>query len=188
MEKMYKEYRDVAEFRMVYIREAHALDSNRPSRPARENKINQPDNFKDRCTTAQMLMDDESLTIPCLIDSMDNKTDKAYSAKPDRAFLVGTDGKLAVAGARGPRGFGPALDDIEQWLEKLRKSESKSNDSKEHADEAKENADESKEHANESKEHDDKAKEHAGESKTEEHGSKSKEHAGGSKKKTETSK
>lgn len=117
---MFQEYRDVADFRMVYIREAHAKDSRRPSRPAREKDISEHENFEQRCTTAKMLLDDEQLTIPCLIDSMDNKTDKAYSAKPDRAFLVGTDGKLVVAGARGPRGFKPALEDIKGWLEEQR--------------------------------------------------------------------
>ena len=147
---MYKKYRDVAEFRMVYIREAHALDSRRPSRPAREKDISEHENFDQRCTTAKMLFDDEKLTIPCLIDTMDNSTDKAYSAKPDRAFLIGMDGKLAVAGGRGPRGFKPALDDIKEWLdkhkepgkekeaateEKMAADEMKSADKKEAADE-----------------------------------------------------
>lgn len=119
---MFQKYRDIAEFRIVYIREAHAVDSNRPSPPARDKNIFEHEDFDDRCKTAEMLIADNELTIPCLIDSMDNKVDAAYSAKPDRAFLVDGNGKLAVAGARGPRGFAPALDDIEKWLSKFRKT------------------------------------------------------------------
>ena len=122
---MYQEFGDVAEFRMIYIREAHAIDSRRPSRSAREKQISEHQDFGDRCKTAAMLIQDKELTLPCLIDTMDNETDKAYSAKPDRAFLVDTNGKLAVAGARGPRGFGPALDDIENWLKQYKKSKQK---------------------------------------------------------------
>lgn len=118
---MFQDYQDVAEFRIVYIREAHAVDSNRPSRPAREMNILEHGNFAERCKTAEMLIKDNELSIPCLIDSMDNQTDAAYSAKPDRAFLVDTSGKLAVAGARGPNGFAPALEDIEDWLIDFRK-------------------------------------------------------------------
>ena len=119
---MYQKYRDVAEFRMIYIREAHASNGQRPNHISREKDISEHESFEQRCKTAEMLINDEELTIPCLIDSMDNKTDAAYSAKPDRAFLVDTDGKLVVAGARGPRGFSPALNDIEKWLSEFKKS------------------------------------------------------------------
>lgn len=120
MERMFQEFRDVAEFRIVYIREAHAVGSNRPSPPARDKNITEHQDFGERCKTAELLIQDNDLTIPCLIDSMDNKTDKAYTAKPDRAFLVDGNGRIAVAGARGPRGFVPALEDIEEWLSNFR--------------------------------------------------------------------
>ena len=109
MEKMYQDYKDIAEFRMVYIREAHAADGDRPVGIAREKEINQQTTYEGRCTTAKMLFNDKSLTIPCLIDSMDNKTNTAYSAQPDRVFLVRKDGRLAVAADKGPRGFGPGV-------------------------------------------------------------------------------
>ena len=37
--------------------------------------------------------------------SIDNRVDASYSAKPDRMYLVGKDGKIAYAGGRGPFGF-----------------------------------------------------------------------------------
>ena len=116
---MYQDYKNVAEFRMVYINEAHAADGRNPVKYAKEKGITEHDDYAERCVTAQMLIDDETLTIPCLIDRMDNKVNKAYSAWPDRIFLVRTDGKLAVAADRGPWGFKPGLTESNEWLKKF---------------------------------------------------------------------
>ena len=45
------------------------------------------------------------LNIPLLVDDMENTVANAYSANPDRLFIVNTDGKIAFAGERGPWGF-----------------------------------------------------------------------------------
>lgn len=118
METMFKKYQDVAEFRMIYIREAHAADGQRPGRLGDQLKINEHQNYQDRCDVAQRLIKDRKLTMPMLIDDFVNSTDMAYQAKPDRVFLVQTDGRLAVAADRGPWGFAPALKECEDWLEK----------------------------------------------------------------------
>lgn len=122
MERIYQEYKDIADFRMIYIREAHAMDSDRPNRSAQQKGIKNHTNYEERCTTAQILLDEGTLTMPMLIDKMDNSTNEAYSAHPDRVFLVRTDGRLAVAAGRGPRGFGPGLDEVETWLETFREA------------------------------------------------------------------
>ena len=122
MEKMYQQYKDIAEFRLVYIHEAHAMDSNRPTRLAEQKGIKNHTNYEERCSSAQILLEEGKLTMPMLIDKMDNSTNGAYSALPDRVFLVRTDGRLAVAAARGPFGFGPGLDAAEEWLENFRES------------------------------------------------------------------
>jgi hypothetical protein len=125
MEAIYQEYKDIAEFRLIYITEAHAADGNRPTQYAKSKGITQQTNYAERCTTAQMLFDDKRLTIPCLVDSMDNATNAAYSAEPDRVFLVNLDGTLAVAGERGPRGFKPGMDAVEKWLIEYKKTTTK---------------------------------------------------------------
>ncbi len=51
------------------------------------------------------------LSIPTLVDDMDNRTDRAYAALPDRLYLVGKDGRIAHKSAQGPFGFRP--DDFE---------------------------------------------------------------------------
>jgi len=122
MEKMYQEYKDIAEFRLVYINEAHPEDGSWPVQYAKEKGIRQATTYDERCQTADMLLKDKELNIPTIIDGMDNAVNQAYSAWPDRIFLVRTDGRLAVAGKQGPWGYKPALDETAKWLEEYRKT------------------------------------------------------------------
>lgn len=120
MEKMYQDYKDIADFRLVYINEAHAADGRSPVGYAKELGITEHTSFGERCEVASKLLDDKSLTIPTIVDGMDNRVNKAYSAWPDRVFLVRKDGRLAVAAGRGPFGFKPALDETLAWLKEYR--------------------------------------------------------------------
>ena len=122
MEKMYREYKDIVDFRLVYIKEAHASDSRRPVNYAKEKGITEHDDYKERCSVAEMFFKEESLTIPCLVDHMDDSVNGAYKAWPDRIFLVRKDGRLAVAAKRGPWGFEPALNEAADWLKQYKKS------------------------------------------------------------------
>lgn len=47
------------------------------------------------------------LAIPALIDSIDNRVEKAYTGWPDRLFLIGADGKVRYKSEPGPFGFDP---------------------------------------------------------------------------------
>lgn len=116
MQQIFEDYGDVAEIRLVYINEAHAADSSWPARYAKEKNITKHDNYGERCQSAELLLNDKNLTIPFVIDEMNNHVNEAYSAWPDRVFLVRTDGRLAVAGTRGPFGFVPALKEVKKWL------------------------------------------------------------------------
>ena len=116
MEQMYQDYRDIAEFYIVYISEAHAEDDKYPVGYARELGIKEHKTFGQRCKVADKLVLDKKLTIPCLIDGMDNAVADAYQAWPDRIYLVRKDGRLGVAAGRGPWGFKPALRKAGTWL------------------------------------------------------------------------
>lgn len=116
MERMYQDYRDVAEFYIVYISEAHAEDDRFPVPYASELGIKEHKTFGERCRVADRLTKDKKLTIPCLIDGMDNATADAYQGWPDRIYLVRKDGRLGVAAGRGPWGFKPALRKADKWL------------------------------------------------------------------------
>ncbi len=120
MERMYQEYKDIAEFRIVYISEAHAIDDARPNRFAELKGIYEHKDYGQRCSTAEMMMLEENITIPCIIDDMDNNVSVAYKALPDRLYVVRKDGRLAIAAERGPRGLRPALEETWVWLAEYR--------------------------------------------------------------------
>jgi hypothetical protein len=122
MQKTYEGYKDIADFYLVYIKEAHAADSNWPVGYAKELGIKQHINFGERCQVAERLFADKELTMPCLVDGMNDEANKAYHAYPDRIFVIRKDGKLAVAAKRGPFGFKPALDATGEWLAQFRRT------------------------------------------------------------------
>jgi len=113
---MYQQYKDIAEFRLIYIREAHAINGTAPHPIAHEKGILNHTNIQDRCATAEMLIRDKCLTIPTLIDSMDNAVSIDYNAHPDRIFVVRTDGRFGAAAEPGPGGFAEGLEDARNWL------------------------------------------------------------------------
>ena len=127
MEKLHKDFGDIAEFRLVYIREAHPIDSRRPAPYAEEKGIHDATTFGERCALALDLLDDKNLTISTIVDDMDNSVNEAYSAFPDRIFVVDIDGKIAFAADRGPWGFAPAIKDVREWLDERKTIEAKSN-------------------------------------------------------------
>jgi len=116
MEKLYQTYKDIAEFRIIYINEAHAADSSWPVPYAETLGLYEHQDIGDRCVSAEKMLEDEGVTIPTLIDNMDNSVNKTYNAWPDRVYVVKPDGTLAVAADQGPHGFKPALDDSRGWL------------------------------------------------------------------------
>jgi hypothetical protein len=122
MEKLYQDYKDIAEFRIVYISEAHAIDDRRPVPYAIDKGIKEHKTYGERCSVAQRLVDEGKLTIPSVIDKMDNHVDKAYDAHPNRLFLVRKDGKLGVAGGRGPWGWEPSMEQAQKWLAQYKKT------------------------------------------------------------------
>ena len=65
----------------------------------------QPKTFDDRTAVADACALRLELSIPTLIDDMENSTDQKYYALPDRLYLIGRDGRIAYRGAPGPWGF-----------------------------------------------------------------------------------
>ncbi len=47
------------------------------------------------------------LSLPLLLDEMDNRASTAFAAWPERLVLVGADGRIVYPGAPGPWGFSP---------------------------------------------------------------------------------
>jgi hypothetical protein len=97
LERLYRAYRDRAEFLFVYIREAHA-PTEVPTRS---------------CAAVQAAMAAHKLSIPCALDS--GSAERTYDAWPKRLVIVGADGLIGLDAGRGlPDRWD--LDEVEAWL------------------------------------------------------------------------
>jgi thiol-disulfide isomerase/thioredoxin len=108
-------YKDDAVFLMVYVREAHPTDGWRmESNDDAGVKIAQPRNYGERAEVANRCSNTLKMSIPLLVDEMDDRVGHAYSGMPARLYLIDREGKVAYKSGRGPFGFKP--DEMEQSL------------------------------------------------------------------------
>jgi Iodothyronine deiodinase len=103
------------QFFVVYIREAHPTDAWQVEANERDGVLfAQPKTIEQRIETANACSLRLELSIPTLIDDMQNSTDLEYYALPHRLYLVSRDGRIAFRGAPGPFGF--VADELEQAI------------------------------------------------------------------------
>ena len=106
---LYARYGDSTEFFLVYIREAHASDAWSLASNERDGVVHPtPRSDSERCGLARTCVADLQVNFPALVDGLDNATDEAWCAWPERLFLIGRDGRIAYLSAPGPFGFEPA--------------------------------------------------------------------------------
>jgi hypothetical protein len=93
-------------FFVIYIREAHPTDEWLVESNEHDNVLyTQPTTMEERTEVASACALRLDLTIPMLIDDLDDSTDRQYYALPDRLYLVGRDGRIVYRGLPGPFGF-----------------------------------------------------------------------------------
>jgi len=110
------QYEGAAEFYVVYIKEAHAADSDWPIPIKDEDAVNAPKTFDERKSIAAKCLTKLDIKLPCLVDDLDDAAAEAYAAWPDRIFVVDEQGKIAVRAERGPWGFKPGVEETSKWL------------------------------------------------------------------------
>lgn len=76
----------------------------------------QPTTKSRRDEIAQSCCERLKLTMPCVVDTIDNAVDELYAGWPERMFIIGTDGRIAYAGGPGPFGF--HVEEVESWLKR----------------------------------------------------------------------
>lgn len=77
-------------------------------------RIAQTTRLPERSEHARQCVAALKLSIPALVDREDNRVNTAYAGWPDRLYVIGTDGRIALQGGPGPWGFKPQA--IEDWL------------------------------------------------------------------------
>lgn len=104
LHSLYTTYHDHAHFVMVYLREAHPLDSGF----ARElGRVIDPKTSRDRAAVALRCREQLRLPFLMLVDPIEDPIATRWAAWPVRLFVVDTDGSVSYAGAQGPWGYRP---------------------------------------------------------------------------------
>ena len=108
LETLAREMAGQADFRVVYVREAHPVDGWRMEANDRAGiTVKDPKTNVERESVATVCMRELKISIPCVLDNIDNAVEHAYSGWPDRIYIIGSDGKIAYKGRPGPGGFRP---------------------------------------------------------------------------------
>jgi hypothetical protein len=112
---LYRRYKDKADFVAVYMREAHASDGwSLASNDKLGISVAQHKDYGERCQAAKTCCGSLKMTMPMVVDEIDDRAGIAYSGMPDRLYVVDSRGRVAYKGGRGPFGYKPS--EMEQAL------------------------------------------------------------------------
>ena len=102
----------------MYIREAHPTDAWALTSNEREGIVlASPKDYAEKAGVARTCVRKLAIEIPALIDDFDSTTEIAYSAWPDRLYVIDRDGRIAYKAKPGPFGFLPR--EVEATLGRL---------------------------------------------------------------------
>ena len=93
---------------MVYIEEAHPTDGwEMPSNIKEGILIASAKTLFQRDEAAETCVVKLGIHIPAVVDDMQDSTERAYTAWPDRLYVVNREGRVAYKSKAGPFGFHP---------------------------------------------------------------------------------
>lgn len=102
-------------FVAVYVREAHAEDGAASANNANAGiHVKQPKTTEERTKVATTCSSALKISMPLLVDTIDDRVGHAYSGMPDRLYVIDRTGRVAYQGGRGPFGFKPG--ELEQAI------------------------------------------------------------------------
>ncbi len=105
---MFEQYKDRAAFFIVYIQEAHASDVWQMESNIKQHVVfANPKTYEERTDVAGACVRNLHLSIPAVLDGLDNRTDIAYTGWPDRLYVIDRSGHVAYKSKAGPFGFHP---------------------------------------------------------------------------------
>ena len=117
MEKLYQQYKDRVDFLVVYIKEAHPgsiVEVPTAEGGTELQVVGRTAGSDDRLANLRKVMKLTRLTMPSVIDDDEGSVQRAYTAWPDRLYVVGQDGKIGFKGGPGPSGF--RVPELAAWL------------------------------------------------------------------------
>ena len=108
LNKLYQQYRNQVAFLVVYITEAHPTDVWQTEINVRDKVlVASPRSEEERGFVAGACVRKLGIEIPAVLDEFGNSTESAYTAWPERLYLIDGHGKVAYKSKPGPFGFKP---------------------------------------------------------------------------------
>ena len=118
MERLYSRFKDRIEFFVVYVQEAHPTDGWQVESNIKDGVFyRQHQSLDEREEAAHSCTIGLHISIPILVEEMDNAIDEAYGAAPERLYLIGKDGRVAYHGGAGPHFFD--LDELDEAIQDM---------------------------------------------------------------------
>lgn len=103
---------------MVYIEEAHPIDAWQDDDNIKAKIfLHSTRNLSERCDVAATCLTKLGIEFPAAVDDLANSAERAYTAWPDRLYVIDREGRVAYKSKPGPFGFKP--DDVAHTLERL---------------------------------------------------------------------
>jgi Iodothyronine deiodinase len=113
--QIYDDYKEHADFLTVYVREAHPTDEWQMKSNVKDDVCYaQPKTLEQRLAIANDFTKRFKYTLPFGIDDMSNAADLAYSAWPERIYIIDESGHIAYRGGMGPFNYKP--EEARNWL------------------------------------------------------------------------
>jgi hypothetical protein len=113
LKRLAERYKEDVDFRLVYIREAHAEGG---AESQWQSTINERDGISlapardlpEKREHADLCIRKLSLPFPAVVDGMDGAAESAYLAWPSRVYVIGRDGRVVFNSRLGELDFHPA--------------------------------------------------------------------------------
>lgn len=100
------------------MQEAHPTDGWQVESNVQDSVLyRQHQSYGEREEAAQTCTIGLQISMPTVVEEMDNVIDEAYGAATERLYLIGKDGKVVYHGGAGPHLFD--LDEFEEAIQKM---------------------------------------------------------------------
>ena len=111
LNEIFERYQDDVNVFCIYINEAHPEDEWQVPHNLEDDVVfAQPKTIEERAVVAEACVLRLELKMPTLLDDIDDTTDEAYAAAPERLYVIDTSGNVAYQSGMGPWGF-----DVAAW-------------------------------------------------------------------------
>jgi hypothetical protein len=105
--ELYAAYQDRVHFYLVYLREAHPTDG--WAIPNNQFQVATPKSLEERQKIARAFVEKLGVTMPVLVDGIDDTVGKTYAGWPNRMYIIDAKGNIAYKGTASPGGVSNSL-------------------------------------------------------------------------------